>query len=162
MFAVAVQGKTYEILWPYFSLPKVRKAHVAAQWTLGMQPVHTPVGVKNSKEILAQPLTGPMPPQPVHTADWLPSSMLNATPTDEIAVEVVAVSTASVRPGDAQPAHTSEGFDAVDAVSELAVSHHPAETATHLALLALEILKPKPGPPQRVKPRPPSFVKTRR
>ena len=137
----------------------MRKAHVPARWTLGIQPLQEQAEVRNTAEIVAQPLTAQMPPALVGTANCLPLSMLNATPTDEIAVDVVAVSNASVRPGDAQPAHASEGFDAV---SELAVSHHSAETAAHLALLALEILKPKPGPPQRVKPRPPSFVKTRR
>lgn len=161
VFAVAVQGKTYEILWPYFSLPKVRKAHVAAQWTLGMQPLQEQAGVKCTAEILAQPLAGHMPSQPIDTADYLSSSVLTTTPTNEAAVEIVAVSTASMRAGDAQPGHASEGFDAVDAVAELAVSHHPAETAAHLALQALEILKPRPGPPQQVKPRHPSAFKTR-
>ena len=161
VFAVAVQGKTYEILWPYFTLPKVRKPHVAAQWTLGIQPMQEPAGVKNTAEILAPPQSGHMPPQLIDTSEGSPLSPLTSTPTNEVAVEVVAVSTASMRAGESQPAHAGKGFDAVEAVAELAVSHHPAETAAHLALQALEILKPRPGPPQQVKPRPPSAFKTR-
>ena len=161
VFAVAVQGKTYEILWPYFSLPQVRKAHVAAKWTLGIQPIEELSGAKNTAEILAQSLTGHMPPQLGDTSDGPPSSPLTSTPRDEAAVDVVAASTGSVRPGDVQPAHASEGFDSAETVAELAVSHHPAETAAHLALQALEILKPRPGPPQQVKTRPLSPVKTR-
>ena len=161
VFAVAVQGKTYEILWPYFSLPQVRKAHVAAKWTLGIQPIEELSGAKNTAEILAQSLTGHMPPQLGDTSDGPPSSPLTSTPRDEAAVNVVAASTGSVRPGDVQPAHASEGFDSAETVAELAVSHHPAETAAHLALQALEILKPRPGSPQQVKTRPLSPVKTR-
>ena len=183
VFAVAVQGKTYEILWPYFSMPKVRKAHVAAQWTLGVQPIAEPAkqggsdsgtGGQNSGgtagghggggvlEPMAHPLHGDRPPQPVSPADQLPLSNLNAAPMEEVTVDVVTVPTTQAQAGSARLASEGEDFDAVEAVSAMAISHDPAETAAHLALQALEILKPRPGPPQRVQPKAATSVKSRR
>lgn len=77
-------------------------------------------------------------------------------------MDVVAVSSITVHHSDIQAAHDSNSFDAVEAVSELTVSHDPAETAAHLALQALKILKPRQGPPQRVQPKVATSVKSRR
>lgn len=183
VFAVAVQGKTYEILWPYFSMPKVRKAHVAAQWTLGVQPIAEPAklgdpdsgrggqksggtagghGGSGTPGPLAQPLNGDLSPQTAGATDRLPPSNVNAAPMEEIAVDVVTASTTPTQSGGSRLASDGEGIDAVEAVSEMTISHDPAETAAHLALQALEILKPRPGPPQRVQPKAASSVKTLR
>lgn len=179
VFAVAVQGKTYEILWPYFSLPKVRKAHVAAQWTYGLQPPQEPAvksgesdsdtgGSKGSGKAgkhgggnIPEPLDGHLPSQLCDTADRPPLTA-HGVSMDEVTVDVVAVSGIAVYAGDIQAAHVTNGFDAVEAVSELTVSHDPAQTAAHLALQALEILKPRQGPPQRVHPKITTSVKSRR
>lgn len=182
VFAVAVQGKTYEILWPYFSMPKVRRAHVAAKWTLGLQPIQEPAaklgdpdsgtggqksggtagghGGGGTPGPLALPLNGDLSPQSVDATDRLTPSNLNTAPMEEVAVDVVAVSTTPAHSGSARHVGDGESFDAVEAVSEMTISHDPAETAAHLALQALEILKPRPGPLQRVQPKAASSVKT--
>lgn len=183
VFAVAVQGKTYEILWPYFAMHKVRKAHVAAQWTLGVQPIAEPAklgdpdsgtgGQKSGgtagghggggvQQPVAQPPNGNRSPQPVSPVEQLPLSSLNAAPMEEVAVDVVTVPTTPAQAGTARLASEGEDFDAVEAVSAMAISHDPAETAAHLALQALEILQPRPGPPQRVQPKAATSVKSRR
>lgn len=182
VFAVAVHGKTYEILWPYFAMPKVRKAHVAAQWTLGVQPIADPAtklsqpdsGVGGQKsgctagghggggvqQSVAQPIHGDQSHQPVSPNDQLPLSSLNAAPIEEVAVDVMTVPTTPA--SSARLASEAENFDAVEGISEMAISHDPAETAAHLALQALEILKPRPGPPQRVQPKAATSAKSRR
>lgn len=183
VFAVAVQGKTYEILWPYFAMPKVRKAHVAAQWTLGVRTIAEPAkqghpdsGMGGQKsggtaggdggggflEPLAQPLSGDRPPEPVGPPNQLPLSNQNAALMEEVAVDVVTVPTTLAQAGTTRLAREGEDFDAVEAVSEMTISHDPAETAAHLALQALEMLKPRPGPQQRVQPKAATSVKTRR
>jgi hypothetical protein len=184
VFAVAVQGKTYEILWPYFTMPKVRKAHVAAQWTLGVQPIAEPVtklsqpdsgkggqksggtagghGGGSVQQRSAQPLNGDRSHQPVSANDQLPLASLNAATLGEVAVDVVTVPTTPALAGNARLASEREDFNAVEAISGMTMSHDPAETAAHLALQALEILKPRPGPPQRVQPKAATSVKSRR
>lgn len=183
VFAVAVQGKTYEILWPYFAMPKVRKAHVAAQWTLGVRTIAEPViqdgtdsgsdgqrsggtaggyGGGSVQQPVAHSLNGDRSHQPVIPAEQLPLSSLNAAPMGEVAVDVVTVPTTPAQACSARLASKGEDFDAAEGISEMAISHDPAETAAHLALQALEILKPRPGPPQRVQPKAATSVKSRR
>jgi type IV secretory pathway TraG/TraD family ATPase VirD4 len=184
VFAVAVQGKTYEILWPYFAMPKVRKAHVAAPWTLGAHPMIDPTatqgnadpgncdakksdtgaghGGRKMPEPSGQPSNGNQPSQKGDATDRLPLSRQIAAPLEEVAVDVVTIASTSTVTGSANSPNGEEGFDAIEAVSEMATSHDPAETATHLALQALEILKPRPGPPQRVQPKAATSVKSRR
>jgi len=184
VFAAAVQGKTYEILWPYFSMPKVRKAHVAAKWTLGVQPVAEPAtklddpdsgsGDQKSRgtagghggggvlEPIMQPMHSDQPSQPVSPADPLPLSSLNAAPIEGVAVDVVTVPMTPAKASSASVSSKGEDFDAAEGVSEMAISHDPAETAAHLALQAMEILKHRPGPTQRVQPKTATSVKSRR
>jgi type IV secretory pathway TraG/TraD family ATPase VirD4 len=183
VFAVAVQGKTYEILWPYFSMPKVRKAHVAAQWTLGVQHFAEPAkhsgpdsgngdqksggtagghGGGGVQPPLLQPLNGDRSNQPVSPNDQLRQSSLNAAPIEDVAVDVVTVPTTPAQASSDRLASEGENFNAVEVVSAMVISHDPAETAAHLALQALEILKPRPGPPQHVQPKTSTSVKSRR
>jgi hypothetical protein len=184
VFAVAVQGKTYEILWPYFAMPKVRKAHVAAQWTVGVQPIAESAtklsqpdsgkggqrsdgtagshGGGSVQQPVAQQLQGDQTPQPVSPNDQLRQSSLNAAPMEDVAVDVATVHTTPAHAGSARLSSEGEDFDAVEAISAMTMSHDPAETAAHLALQALEILKPRPGPPQRVQPKAATSGKSRR
>ena len=178
VFAVAVQGKTYEILWPYFSMPKVRKAHVAAKWTLGVpstiRPNDSPdepgpcksegsstasgrggPGIPESQE---QSPTENLPNQQIENSEDHSTSSQSDAPIEQVAVDVVGHSAST---DISNGSEGEEGVDPVDAVAEMAISHHPTETAAHLALQALEILKPKAGPSQRVKPKARSSTKSR-
>lgn len=177
VFAVAVHGKTYEILWPYCSLLKVRKAHVPAAWTTGMRAFQTTGsatrapdatgGVRNLLEPsrpdpLAPGAVGDVPTSSSEATGQPEPSFMKTPQIEDVAVDVVPVSTALARVRSDSLAREGEGFDAIEEVSEAIASHDPAETATHLALQALEMLKARPGPPQRVQPKPASSPKSRR
>jgi hypothetical protein len=243
VFAVAVQGRVYELLWPYATLKKVRRQHVPAKWTLGVKTddalaknkpeAHVPnQGNPNSasKDITADtepldkhdPQSSPAasPPQSAipctspliggrlalqQLKSGAPnvgdtnSGPIDSDPTDPSLSRVSRVIAGEEKPGakgnrsKSQAAPTSDrrkapvtpvtpvtvmtltgatapvddhanddesgddGFDGLDFAQEAFVSHDPAETAAKLALQALEMLKSKPGPKQRVVPavRPP-------
>jgi hypothetical protein len=174
VFAVAVQGKTYEILWPYFTMPKRRKAHVPAPWTRGIPRTPEPAGAMEvipamhpkaaaQKATLNQPdvkqeatATQRTEPAFVPTADVeissttaTPETQAQATPSTELAAT------------PARP-HRAEPFDSVVTIAEIGLSPHPTETATHLVLQAVELLRPSAGPVQRIKPadRPPGHSRS--
>ena len=169
VFAVAVQGKVYEILWPYFTLPKLRKAHVPAPWTLGLQqdmpkdmtgkPANPdPAGASCTGSRSAEQVQGRKPEQaPAATVSATAAVNTVSIATPRLAVDVVtdptgSNSSQSTVDGHTAGVHVTEGFDPIDTVAELATSRNPTETAAHLALQALEILKSRPGPTQRVQP----------
>ena len=184
VFAVAVQGKTYEILWPYFAMPKVRKAHMAAKWTLGAYPITDPAakqgnadsgqgepkragtgashGGREKPEQSGHPPNGNRPSQKGDATDRFPPSGQSAEHFEEVAVDVVTIAGTSTVAGSANSSSGEEGFDAVEAVSEMATSHDPAEAAAILALQALETLRSKPDPKQRVLPKARTSVKAHR
>ncbi len=157
-------------------MPKVRKAHVAAPWTLGAHPLANPAatagnadsgqgkpksavtgaghGGRAIPELSGQPSNGTQPSQKGDATDrLLPSGQIAAPHEGAVAVDVVTIASTPTDTGSANSSNGEEGFDAVEAVSEMATSHDPAETAAHLALQALETLRSKPGPKQRVLPK---------
>jgi hypothetical protein len=186
VFAVAVQGKTYEILWPYFAIRKVREAHVPALWTIGLpsgqMPASNPLpvdcgatGIRGTSAVAGTETSGadglpePVLPRVSETGPGthqvavakfgdVSATDLNLSAMGADVVDVSASPPASAKSGtgvtgNADVEEGEAGFDAIEAVSELATSHDPAETAAHLALQAVEMLKPKPGPRQKVQPR---------
>lgn len=166
VFAVAVQGKVYEVLWPYFNMPKVRKAHEPAPWTLGPIPkmegqstvrhgggstnVATPKGgtsIENDR--LSQSAEAA---SMVTENDESPAHQINRT-----AVEVLAIPEQKEEMPDREP----EGFDSGGGALELMASTDTTETAMHLAMQAVEVLKSRPGPRQSVRPSQRSNIKSR-
>jgi hypothetical protein len=172
VFAVSVQGAIFEILWPYVKLPKQRKAHLPALWTLGDEnaqtnPLRQEAYRDADKPDTQKPSTNvsTSPPSRVAQVSWVNSDNSLAGPGDSkpgsdsarsfanSPVTVVTPMTdreAALGSRSAQEHET----DPMGAVRELTASHDPAETAAHLAIKAIEMLKARPGPPQRVVPNP--------
>lgn len=173
VFAVSVQGAIFEILWPYVKLPKQRKAHLPALWTLGEEVAQsnpfkgTPVGSSTvtPSETQVETQTGS---SPLSRVSWVSransdnslADLANSKPGSDSArrltnspVTVVTTMTDTESASGSQTAQKHES-DPLDAMRELTASHDPAETAAHLALKAIEMLKVRPGPAQRVVPNP--------
>jgi len=243
VFAVAVQGRVYELLWPYVTLKKVRHQHVPAKWTLGVNidagsvkavaaasradAMPTKAGAQEPADNTSAPsLSGPTSSRAI--AATTPKSAGSSSPLSETAIQAgssiqtnrpgqapdgsadsdasptdappsdptlsrvsrgireevsgkfngtshqpvranvskqpvtpmspVTVMTVSgtTTPGDGQGGDQGEAeteeFEGVEAVQEALVSHDPAEAAAKLALKALEMLRAKPGPKQKVVP----------
>ena len=179
VFAVSVQGAVFEILWPYVKLPKQRKAHLPAVWTMGEDAVETNPLRQVSSEHPEKPTlpkassngtsavtssgtsTGSSSPSRVSQVSWANSDKGLADPVDpktgsdsarRLADSPVTVVTPMTDTGSLQWNLASQGHESgpVATVQELTISHDPAETAAHLAMKAIEMLKARPGPAQRV------------
>ena len=167
VFAVAVQGKVYEILWPYLKMPKVRKAHEPAPWTLGLvskfdSDTTTPPasGLPN-----AGARTGGTPTEceevirPTQEASLdTESEVSNTQVIDRSVVDVLAIQEKKTSKSDSG----AEEFDASGTALELMSSTDATETAMHLAMQAVDVLKSRPGPRQTVRPSPKTNLKSRR
>ncbi len=174
VFAVAVQGRVYELLWPYASLKKVRKQHIPAPWTKGVNvdSADTPIVAPVQQAPIER--HGPSPSDlenasnlsPVSWGDSTNDIPANAILTDQVGVPftlldlpMTPVTVVTERAASAsEPPHreihgaVDEVFNGIEVVQEAAICHDPAETAAQLALKALEALKARPGPRQKVVP----------
>ena len=179
VFAVAVQGKTYEILWPYFNMPKRRKAHVPAAWTRGIPRTPEPADAmevrpamhpkaaaqkatlnqsEGKRNAIAMPPTetATVPHSPVEVSSSTAMSEAQSTLATQATPAAHATPSTELTATPARP-HRAEPFDPVATIAGIGLSPHPTETATHLVLQAVELLRPSAGPVQRIKPadRPP-------
>lgn len=228
VFAVAVQGRVYELLWPYVTLKKVRHQHVPAKWTLGVNIDAGLVNVggaaykadamppkagaqKPADQVKAPSMSGPAfssaiaatamqsgsstqynrPAQAAQDSTDSDVSPTDASPSDptlsrvsrgipgEVPGKSTGISHQSVKPKDSKQPVTpmtpvtvmtvsgttapvdgqgekgeaeTEEFEGIEAAQEALVSHDPAEAAAKLALKALEMLRARPGPRQKVVP----------
>ena len=147
VFAVAVQGKVFEILWPYFQMPKKRKAHVPAPWTL-----------ESSAASLGQPVKRPAPNAAglatfTGVTTGTQSRVSQGSHADSIK-EAVSQKTGLQQAAQPQGSFSKSPVTVVTAGTgqEPTCSHDPAEEAARLALKAIEMLKARAGPLERGEP----------
>ncbi|MBK6650352.1 MAG: type IV secretion system DNA-binding domain-containing protein [Betaproteobacteria bacterium] len=170
VFAVAVQGKTYEVLWPYFNMPKHRKAHVPAPWTRGIPRTPEPAGAMQvipatrvrtaTKTVeLKQPdgkqeATATQRTEPAfvpHTPSRSPTAMPKPS-NSQHKQRLQPPPTPHRTHRNTSPPAQSRTFDPVATIAEIGLSPHPTETATHLVLRRLNSCDPVRVPSRRDHP----------
>lgn len=166
VFAVAVQGKVYEVLWPYFNMSKVRRSHEPAPWTLGItsKPDSQATSPRANGGPNAETRKGGTPIErdelnrPIQTAPMDTENAVSSTQvTNQLVVDVLAIPEQKA----STPDLGTHEFDAAGTALEMMTSTDATETAVHLAMQAVDVLKSRSGPRQTVRPLPKTNLKSR-